>query len=135
MRTVSAARWTPRDKSSHGSCARTLCHHRSARRRLSLRVIYPIATALRRVRTGRATLGRRGMQLQILGVAFLKPTRQDLCRSRYACSTAKPTSATTARLAALMDNPNVAKVLEPSTQRNAEMAKRQQEWIAAQGRP
>ena len=41
---------------------------------------------------------------------------------------------TTARLAALMDNPNVAKVLEPSTQRNAEMAKRQQEWSAARGK-
>jgi len=42
---------------------------------------------------------------------------------------------TTARLAALMDNPNVARALEPSTERHAAIAKRQHEWIAARGRP
>jgi hypothetical protein len=40
-----------------------------------------------------------------------------------------------ARLAALMQNPDVAKVLERSKQRDAAIAKRQQVWIAAQGRP
>ena len=41
----------------------------------------------------------------------------------------------TARLAALMENPDLAKVLERSKQRDAAIAKRQQEWIAAQGKP
>jgi len=41
----------------------------------------------------------------------------------------------TARLAALMESPDVAKVLEPSKQRDAAIAKRQQEWIAARGKP
>ena len=40
-----------------------------------------------------------------------------------------------ARLAAMMENPDVAKVLERSKQRDAAIAKRQQEWIAAHGRP
>ena len=34
-----------------------------------------------------------------------------------------------------MQNPDVAKALGPSTQRDAAMAKRQQEWIAARGKP
>jgi len=34
-----------------------------------------------------------------------------------------------------MENPDVAKVLERSKQRDAAIAKRQQEWIAAHGRP
>jgi len=41
----------------------------------------------------------------------------------------------TARLAALAENPDVAKVLERSKQRNAGIAKRQQEWIAVHGKP
>ena len=41
----------------------------------------------------------------------------------------------TARLAALMENPDVAKALEPSKQRDAAIAKQQQEWIAARGKP
>ena len=41
----------------------------------------------------------------------------------------------TARLAALMANPGVAKVLEPSKQRDAAIAKRQQEWIAVHRKP
>jgi tRNA A37 N6-isopentenylltransferase MiaA len=41
----------------------------------------------------------------------------------------------TARLAALMENLDVAKVLERLKQRDAAIAKRQQEWIAAQGKP
>jgi hypothetical protein len=41
----------------------------------------------------------------------------------------------TARFAALMENPDVARVLEPAKQRDAAMAKRQQEWIAAQRQP
>jgi creatinine amidohydrolase/Fe(II)-dependent formamide hydrolase-like protein len=40
-----------------------------------------------------------------------------------------------ARAAALMQNPDVAKALGPSMQRDAAMAKRQQEWIAAHGKP
>jgi len=40
-----------------------------------------------------------------------------------------------ARLAALMQNPDVAKVLERSKQRDAAIAKRQQVWVAAHGRP
>jgi len=35
----------------------------------------------------------------------------------------------------MMENPDVAKVLERSKQRDAAIAKRQQEWIAAHGRP
>jgi hypothetical protein len=41
----------------------------------------------------------------------------------------------TARLAALMENPDVAKVLERSKQRDAAIAQRQQEWIVARGKP
>jgi hypothetical protein len=41
----------------------------------------------------------------------------------------------TARLAALMENPDVAKVFERSKERHAAIAKRQHEWIAAQGKP
>jgi creatinine amidohydrolase/Fe(II)-dependent formamide hydrolase-like protein len=41
----------------------------------------------------------------------------------------------TARLAALMENPDVAKVLGRSKQHDAAIAKRQQEWIATQGKP
>ena len=40
-----------------------------------------------------------------------------------------------ARLGALMENPDVAKVLEQSKQRDAAIAKRQQEWIAGHGKP
>ena len=40
-----------------------------------------------------------------------------------------------ARAAALMQNPDVAKILGPSMQRDAAIAKRQQEWIAARGKP
>jgi hypothetical protein len=40
-----------------------------------------------------------------------------------------------ARAAALMQNPDVVKALGPSMQRDAAIAKRQQEWIAAQGQP
>ena len=39
------------------------------------------------------------------------------------------------RAAALMQNPDVAKALGPSIQRDAAIAKRQQEWIAARGKP
>jgi hypothetical protein len=39
---------------------------------------------------------------------------------------------TMGRIAALMDNPNVATALALSMQRDAAMAKRQQDWIAAQ---
>ena len=39
-----------------------------------------------------------------------------------------------ARAAALMENPDVMKALGPSMQRDAAIAKRQQEWIAARGR-
>jgi hypothetical protein len=41
----------------------------------------------------------------------------------------------TARLAALLANPGVAKVLEPSRQRDAAIAQRQQEWIAVHRKP
>jgi creatinine amidohydrolase/Fe(II)-dependent formamide hydrolase-like protein len=41
----------------------------------------------------------------------------------------------TTRLAALMANPGVAKVLEPSRQRDAAIAQRQQEWIAVHRKP
>jgi creatinine amidohydrolase/Fe(II)-dependent formamide hydrolase-like protein len=40
-----------------------------------------------------------------------------------------------ARAAALMQNPDVVKALGPSMQRDAAIAKRQQEWIAVRGKP
>jgi hypothetical protein len=40
-----------------------------------------------------------------------------------------------ARAATLMQNPDVAKILGPSMQRDAAIAKRQQEWIAARDKP
>jgi creatinine amidohydrolase/Fe(II)-dependent formamide hydrolase-like protein len=40
-----------------------------------------------------------------------------------------------ARAAALMQNPDVAKILGPSMQRDAAIAERQQEWITARGKP
>jgi hypothetical protein len=39
------------------------------------------------------------------------------------------------RAAALMQSPDVAKALGPSMQRDAAIAKRQQEWSAARGKP
>ena len=116
-------------------CARTLCHRRSPRRRLSLLVTYLSSTALPRVPTGPATLVLRGMRRLTSDGAFFEADTAGLVSIALRLLDGEADERKIARLAAMMENPDVAKVLERSKQRDAAIAKRQQEWIAAHGRP